>query len=88
MLEHIDPNFQENLEAKTYQRLRDHKALQPEYDGTLVAAPKEEPQQFYYIEKYATDNTAHGGNNKNKRLVPISRGLTKVGADGALVKIE
>lgn len=43
MLEHIDPNFKESLEAKTYQRLKEHKALQPGYDGSLVVAPKEEP---------------------------------------------
>lgn len=38
----------------------------------------------YYIEKYTTDNRAHGA--KAKKMVPYSRSLAKFGNE--LVKVE
>jgi len=45
MIDHLDPNFQQALESKTKNKLRDLKAMMPSYEEQqLVMAPiKDEP---------------------------------------------
>ena len=87
MLDNFDPNFKQALEQKTREKLAEMKVGQPTYEGeAFITAPKEEPQRHFYIEKYATDKSAHAA--PSKKLVPISRSLAKVGPNGSLVKVE
>lgn len=87
MLDVYDPNFKRDLEEKTKERLAESKALMPSYEAQgHIEQPKAEPQQHFYIDKYATDDRAHMDNSK--RILPNSRALSKVGPTGQLVKLE
>ena len=62
MIDHLDPNFQQALEAKTRSKIRELKAMKPTYEEQKILAEpiKEEPQRHYYIEKYSSGNGAAG----------------------------
>jgi hypothetical protein len=87
MMDNFDPNFKKALEQKTKERLAEIQIMQPTYENdAFITAPKEEPQRHYYIEKYATNTAAHA--EQQKKVVPISRSLAKLGPNGSLVKVE